>query len=298
MEKIEIFESLKKACTDENGLLTIINLDNLNSFCDAYGVEMAERLHKECKRIINSAIEEDDIKACLGEDGFVLFCKDLKNKNELIDIYFYISEKMDEIVADMLSKEDMSGLISEDTPISVKLSMGAVMVPEFGTDYTDLFQKADQAISELRKQDEHDIVFYDEGADMKEGAVWVEKEEYESIHNYLRRYINTYNNPACEMTVNLSPVFEEMNVKEFRKIVYSSGKTISGLLRNSDIMMQEENSFKLLLAEMSRENIIKIVDRIRRGLKKAGLYDYEIITIDTIMLGTDGEYCKWDKVAV
>ena len=259
MSDLSVLKNLYKACSAEHGLLAIINLDNLTSFYEAYGEELADRLHLQFTRIINDVMGKDDIKAGLGTDEFVVFCKNLTDRAELEDVYSYISAEINEYLAEQLSEERLSDLIGEDSPIYMEISLGAVSVPEQGTDYTALFTKADRALNYAKNLGKHEIVYYNEddfdeeettveGSDKAKeleekakptrGAVWMEKAEYKTIYNYLTRYISTYHNSACEMIISVKPASDRMSYDEYETLLQNSGNVLAGLFRNSDIIMR------------------------------------------------------------
>jgi len=317
MSDLSVLKNLYKACAAENGLLAIINLDNITSFYEAYGEELADRLHLEFTRIIDDVMHEDDIKANLGNDEIIVFCKNLNDKAELEEVYSYVNSAIDEYIAEELSEERLSDLIGEDSPISMEISVGAVRVPEQGTDYTTLFTKADKALYIAKNSGrKHEIVYYSDAfadeetvtveesveevtvdAEPARGAVWTDKSEYKMIYNYLTRYISTYNNSACEMIISIKAA-DSMPYEEYEKLLKDSGNVIAGLFRNSDIIMREGNAFHILLAEMETKNIIILVDRLKKGLQNAGLYMKEKIILDSKMLESDGAHDAWVKVAV
>ena len=100
MSDLSVLKNLYKACAAENGLLAIINLDNITSFYEAYGEELADRLHLEFTRIIDDVMREDDIKASLGNDEIIVFCKNLNDKAELEEVYSYVNSAIDEFIAE------------------------------------------------------------------------------------------------------------------------------------------------------------------------------------------------------
>ena len=317
MSDLSVLKNLYKACAAENGLLAIINLDNITSFYEAYGEELADRLHLEFTRIIDDVMREDDIKASLGNDEIIVFCKNLNDKAELEEVYSYVNSAIDEFIAEELSEERLSDLIGEDSPISMEISVGAVRVPEQGTDYTDLFTKADRALYIAKNSGrKHEIVYYSEAFDDEDttvvesvekvvveakparGAVWTDQSKYKMIYDYLTRYISTYNNSACEMIISIKPAADSMAYDEYEQLLTDSGNVIAGLFRNSDIIMRNGNAFHILLAEMETKNIIILVDRLKKGLQNAGLYMKEKIILDSKMLESDGTHDAWVKVAV
>ena len=68
-----IIEQLRKACNEKAGILMIINVDNFTLFGDVYGKDIAGQVLKTCMIAIDSITNEDDIKARLGDDEFVVY---------------------------------------------------------------------------------------------------------------------------------------------------------------------------------------------------------------------------------
>ena len=297
MNNTMIIGRLNKACATEKGMLTILKLNDIASFRDCYGDELADRLKQNCVFIINRLLEQDDIKAFLGDDEFILFCKDMEDKKELLDLYKCLDSEINNLVVELLSEDSMADLIDEDSPISMGVSMGAARVPDQGNTYEELFRKAYKALEYAANEGRHEVVFY-EDINVKESAMWLDTEEYTIISNYLRKYIQTYDNPACEMMITLTPSEEEMSSDVFDKVIMESGTIIAGVLRKSDAITLMDNTFYLLLPEMNEQNIMVIVERIKRKFISTGLYDLEKIVIDSQMIGKDGEYTAWSKVAV
>ena len=62
--------------------------------------------------------------------------------------------------------------------------------------------------------------------------------------------------------------------------------------------MRRENDFYLLLPDLSEQNKLTVLSRIRRNLQKAGLYSAVDMSVDSIIIGPDREYETWYRVAV
>ncbi len=290
-----IIETLKQACATESGLLTIVNMDNFILFNDIYGTEMGDKLIEECIKIINSVTEGDDIKARLGGDEFLIFCRGLKDKKELAEIHAYIDNKIN---------ESLAGIVGEENNVSMGISMGAVLVPEQGTEYEKLFQKASKALEYVKQSGGRNIAFYELNDDeyksvndlerisdsMEErgsdrGAMWLNHEDFSIVYRFLRRYIETYENLACKMLITFTPIRDDMSQEEFNKIFQGFGSMINALLRKSDIMMQSRNNqFYLLLPEMNEKYMELVAKRIERKWKEVKLDRLMDMSIDARMI--------------
>jgi len=290
-----IIETLKQACATESGLLTIVNMDNFILFNDIYGTEMGDKLIEECIKIINSVTEGDDIKARLGGDEFLIFCRGLKDKKELAEIHAYIDNKIN---------ESLAGIVGEENNVSMGISMGAVLVPEQGTEYEKLFQKASKALEYVKQSGGRNIAFYELNDDeyksvndlerisdsMEErgsdrGAMWLNHEDFSIVYRFLRRYIETYENLACKMLITFTPIRDDMSQEEFNKIFQGFGSMINALLRKSDIMMQSRNNqFYLLLPEMNEKYMELVANRIEKRWKEVNLDRLMDMSIDARMI--------------
>lgn len=290
-----IIETLKQACATESGLLTIVNMDNFILFNDIYGTEMGDKLIEECIKIINSVTEGDDIKARLGGDEFLIFCRGLKDKKELAEIHAYIDNKIN---------ESLAGIVGEENNVSMGISMGAVLVPEQGTEYEKLFQKATKALEYVKQSGGRNIAFYELNDDeyksvndlerisdsMEErgsdrGAMWLNHEDFSIVYRFLRRYIETYENLACKMLITFTPIRDDMSQEEFNKIFQGFGSMINALLRKSDIMMQSRNNqFYLLLPEMNEKYMELVAKRIEKKWKEVKLDRLMDMSIDARMI--------------
>ena len=131
MYKESIIDRLTNACKSYKGTLMLVNIDNFQLFNEVYGRELGDRFLEKCAGIIDTITHIDVIKGRLGGDEFVLFCKGLSNKDEIASMLHRINNGFNQAA---------KNLLGEDSNVSVGVSIGAVAVPDFGTDYTDLFR--------------------------------------------------------------------------------------------------------------------------------------------------------------
>ncbi|SEQ73785.1 diguanylate cyclase (GGDEF) domain-containing protein [Lachnospiraceae bacterium NE2001] len=290
MNNSRIIERLSNACATEKGLLAIVKMDNLIMFKDVYGKDVIQRFQEECESIIDSSTESSDIKGCLGTDEFVIFYKNMHDKQEMKDVCSYIEKRMHELAAEYASDEK---------DVSVDISVGAVMVPEQGTNYEDLFDKADKALD--NSTDKNNVVFYDFSdvkADSDDGAMWLSAEEYNTVHRFLENYIHTYKNPACELVISFSELDEDLSQMEFDRILESMSGAVKMTLRKSDVMMKRGDKLFLLLPEITQQHTISVVNRLKNRLYSLGLDDTVGMHIDSHMIGPEREYPVWLKAVI
>ena len=276
-----IIEQLKQACAQESGMLMLINLDNFNFFNDVYGREMGDKRIARLAGIISNFTNGDDIKGRLGGDEFIVFCKGLESREELREVLEYINSKIKIVI------EELLGI---NAKVSMGVSIGAVVVPEHGTDYETLFSKADYALDRIKQTGTHGCAFYtdesnkkyksemgdlsknmDESGDLR-GALWLDYDYFSIVYRYIRRHIETYNDTALKMLVTIVPKNVNMNEYDFYQTVKNAGKIINGSLRRSDIMMQSrQNQFFLILPEFPQNYVNKLISRINKHCEDAGI---------------------------
>ena len=92
------------------------------------------------------------------------------------------------------------------------------------------------------------------------------------------------------------PVMDDAYQQESERILTEFGTILRNSLRRSDIIMQKENDFYLLLPDLSEQ--ISVLGRIRRNLMKEGLYPVIKMRADAMMIESDRMYETWYRVAI
>ena len=291
MSESAIIEKLKTACAIERGVLTIIRLDNYEIIRDTCGEEMGDVIRDECIRIIDSFTESGDTKAFLGNDEFVVFYNNIKTKIELAEIYFHIVKGINDLIADVSEYE---------VPVNMGVSMGAVMVPEHGNDYEELFAKAARVLEYVRNLGGHNIGFYDpeiENSDkekkkedpLTEGAMWLDEKEFRAVRQFLSNYNSTYKSFACEIDITFSFTNEEMDMRTRSEIIQNCGVAVNHALRKSDAMTVSGHTLHLLLPEMNHQYMPRVLNRIRSRLEEMEYGNTVNIVVDSKITGTENE---------
>ncbi len=130
------------------------------------------------------------------------------------------------------------------------------------------------------------------------GARMADELEFRTVYNYIRRYSSTFQTVACEMKMTITPVMDDVYNRDQEMIIEEFGRILHTSLRKSDTIMQKNNSFYMILPDMSDQNKMVVIDRIRKKMQLAGLYNVVIMSVDTLMIGPDMEQETWFKVAM
>ena len=287
-EKSVIIQKLRDACSTEEGVLMLINLDSFELFNDVYGYDMGDQMLEKFIEIIGNNVDEEDIKARVGGDEFIVFCKGV-DKGGFARIAADINKQ---------TAEASKALLGEDMKIPLGASIGGVFVPEQGRDYENLFRKADMALEYIKQAGNHGCAYYNKNDDDEEaidgletiskgldednaaGALWLEYDYFSILYKYLRRYIQTYKGVASKLLITILPTIE-MSPEQFNVITREFGKITNRTLRKSDIMMQSKNNqYFVLLPEMTDKYIEKVRDRIMAQWEKLPYHDMTDIRLE------------------
>ncbi|MCR5214177.1 MAG: diguanylate cyclase [Eubacterium sp.] len=283
-------EQLISACENSEGLLMVINLDNFQIFDYIYGKELSEELLRAVSKALKDNTGDTDVRANLGADGFVVFSKTINDSVSFSRLYGNMKNKLAEYA---------KSLVGEDMKISLGVSVGVVMVPQEGTDFSDLFQKANSALSMVKMTGTPGCAFYGNTNNLPQGenvndrvqtvsrgldengetgALWLEYEQFSIVYRFMKRYIQTYNRKAVKMLITVSPTDVTMSEEELDAITREFGMVVNQTLRKSDVMMQSRpHQYFLILNEMDDAYISKTYARIMSNWQESPNY-YKIRT--------------------
>lgn len=120
--------------------LMIIDLDNFKQVNDRYGHMFGDAVLARTAAVIRSHFAEDEVVARIGGDEFMALipCDDTGDA---------VLSRCKTLLADM--KEAFSGLVYAECALSC--SIGIALAPTHGEQYTELFQRADQALYRVKR---------------------------------------------------------------------------------------------------------------------------------------------------
>ena len=244
------------------GMLMMIDLDSFKLVNDLYGHAMGDKVLIRFAEIIQSAIRSGDIAGRMGGDEFIVFCQHVSDEEVVAEKARYINEEV------MSSAKEFMG---QDMTIPLGASVGAVRVPDEGTDFLTLYQKADKALYQVKQNGKRDCAVYDasEIADQEQkeeidleqelkritqiveerndgsGALMLGQEAFSAIYRFLMRYIKRYDMPAVKLLVSIS--MDSQSGEELEERAEQFGVVLQETLRKSDLILPcKGNRFFLL----------------------------------------------------
>lgn len=287
-------EQISAMCRNMSGSLCMIDLDSFKLVNDIYGHEMGDRVLLSFTDIIKKHMTSDSLCGRIGGDEFLMFGTGMQREE---DISAFTKAINDELLAESLK------LMGEDMQIPIGASVGAVSVPQQGTDYDELFNMADKALYKAKENGKHGYALYKashegglggdeerildlktvtkllEERNIPQSVMWMGREAFGNVYRYMMRYFDRYGIDAVKVLLTLRFDTKVPDKADHERIVDAFREVIQTSLRNSDIMVQTgTNQFFLLLPELSTENVDHVLERIREFWNRSpGHYEHSTI---------------------
>ncbi len=144
-------QELEKIVAKKRGILMMIDLDNFKLVNDLHGHDMGDKVLTKFAELVRSCIREDDFAGRIGGDEFVVFIHGASDEGAVAEKARYLNEEI------VLAGRELMG---EDFNIPISVSIGAVLIPDEGTEYTELFRKADKALYSVKQNGKHGYMVY------------------------------------------------------------------------------------------------------------------------------------------
>lgn len=185
--------------------MMIIDLDNFKYVNDHYGHLFGDTVLMKVSKAISKLFRDQDIVARIGGDEFMVLMRGINDRTILENRCLRLLNVL-------------TGLFrNEDQRLPISCSIGVAVSPENGVAYYDLFNKADQALYQVKSKGKNSFAFY-------------ENIEEQPLHNKIG--ISAVNNPIDseqepENLVNtvLHRLYSSQNVEEsIREILAMVGR--------------------------------------------------------------------------
>ena len=270
---------LTKLCAERAGMLVILDLDNFKMVNDIYGHSMGDKVLMALADVVRRNIRRQDVMVRIGGDEFMGFFANMNDEFAL--------ESLHKRLNDELIKETVK-LAGDDFDVPLSISIGAVLVPEYGRDYDMLFPLADSALYKVKQngkngsriygqEGESDLSGEDDiqkefiritqlidGWQRNSGAVSLDLEKFSLINRFLRQFYKRYGGMVVKLLFILS---DEDNVEERPYSLLDAAEKfelcLQDTLRKSDMILRHKpNQFFVLLQNLSEEDFSIVFQRI------------------------------------
>ena len=173
LNKVSSQIELSKICKKSIGALMMIDLDSFKLVNDIHGHAMGDQILVNFADILRSAVRPTDILGRMGGDEFVAFCQGIHDEQSIAAKSKFINERI---------VEAAKRLMGEDMNIPLGASIGCTFVPMSGTDFAELYQKADKALYGVKQNGKHGYGIFSEGdEENKESTELANIEQVEMI---------------------------------------------------------------------------------------------------------------------
>ncbi len=265
---------ITELCSNKEGALILLDLDNFKLVNDLYGHDMGDKILVAFSNIIRRGVRMDDVASRIGGDEFMVFLPMLTSPDALASL----SERLN---TQLLHEAD--ALMGDDHGIPLGVSVGAAFCPLHSNDYSTLFQFADSALYKAKQSGKHGYSIYEPISDNeydegnleleiervsrimeergdKKGALILGKDAFSWNYRFIIRFIDRYDLVATRLLFALSTedkgILPSETIEEFAGIIKSN-------LRRSDIIFQNRpNQFFIVLPLLTLEDAPKVTERI------------------------------------
>ncbi len=276
LNKAKGTDRVSKLCKRKNGALMILDLDSFKLVNDLFGHEKGDRILKAFSDIISKNSRETDTICRIGGDEFMAFYDDLLDERAVGSLTRRLNSEL---------QASADELLGEGHGIPLGISVGVVMVPEYGREYNDLFALADSALYKVKQNGKHGYAVYgaedsdsgteEENAEAKlerfiqiveernekSGALFLGKDHFSVVYKYAMRFYRRYGGDVAVIMFELEPPADDPGYGQ--DAVDQFGSFVEKTLRMSDIIVQSgSSSFFVMLTGCPVNEIDKVTSRL------------------------------------
>ena len=270
-----------RICQESAGTLMMIDLDSFKLVNDLYGHDMGDKILIRFAEIIQSVIRLSDVAGRMGGDEFIAFCQNVQDESVIAQKTQFINEEL------LRSARELMG---EGMTIPLGASIGAVRIPEEGTDFLTVYRKADKALYEVKQNGKHGYAFYrtengnseESGTELRadieeemmilgertrsKGAFRLNPEQFKLLYRFLVRLDANYQKTNRFIIFSLQSENGEALPDEAAEKFY---EVVCGSLRQSDVAAPRgKGQIMLLLLEAGDMDARLVIERIKGNWEK------------------------------
>ena len=276
LNKVSSQEEIGRMCEEHSGTLMMIDLDSFKLVNDLYGHNMGDKILIRFAEIIRAVIRSGDIAGRMGGDEFIAFCQNVRDEEVIAKKAAFINDEI------MRSAKEFMG---EDMTIPLGASIGAVTVPDEGTDFLTLYRKADKALYKVKQNGKHGYDIYRDKTsaevstenikesslldEMKllgersrgKGAFRLNADQFKLLYRFLVRMEANYQKKNHFLLFSLK---ENDSSKPDTVVSEKLFEVICSSLRQSDVASDKgSGQVTILLLEAGDADTGTVIDRIR-----------------------------------
>ena len=278
LNKVSSEKDLTELCKTASGALMMVDLDSFKLVNDIHGHSMGDKILINFADILRTAVRSSDLIGRMGGDEFIVFCQGIHDEASIAQKAKFINEKITAVA---------KNLMGENMNIPLGASIGCVFVPLNGTDFSDLYKKADKALYIVKQNGKHGYSIYSESTAQEEetveiaslaqvemilsernpesGAFVLPFESFRTIYRFLKRTRGFYSKSTCLVVFNLK------RHKEGGTITPAQAgekffETLQKTFRQGDVLAKNGNSqFLVLLTNTdAQRDVNKAVSRVNK----------------------------------
>ena len=287
LNKAAAAERFAVLCNEKRGAMMMIDLDSFKLVNDLYGHEMGDSVLAAFADCIREELP-NGVHGRIGGDEFLSFAQGMTRESDAADFTAALNRSL---------LRRAKELMGEDMEIPLGASVGIVMTPEHGTEYTSLFKMADKALYHVKQNGKHGhAVFgnYTDAPDQRMGiaafsmlldernipdcALHLERESFMYVYRFVMRFLRRYRITGCKLlfTVSAEGTRADETAEEF-------GEFLKNTLRKSDLMMRVgKQQYFVLLPDVGEGDPAAAAERVtsawnRRCPEHPVTYETELV---------------------
>lgn len=258
---------MPELCRTERGMLAVLDLDSFKLVNDIYGHDKGDAVLSSFADIVRQNTRVGDVLCRIGGDEFLIFCKNVTDESVMANLALRLNKQL---------AEECEKLMGRDFNIPIGVSMGAVRVPEQGEDYPLLFQLADKALYQVKRNGKHGCAVYDtamHAGDLSEKsldeelervrkimderkeadtAMWLGQEAFTSVYRFALRDAKAAGGAVTELLFLLTAT-ESGNESILSEAAECFGGILSEALHAEDVVWRSKPTQFLVLLRRERD---------------------------------------------
>lgn len=282
------------------GTLMMIDLDNFKAINDNYGHIAGDHTLQMFADTLRKFSGEEDILCRIGGDEFIVYIKDVTDKNE-------IGSRAADIILDLCHKLEECKF---ETNCSV--SIGIAQFPEDGKEFNKLYNCADKALYYVKQNGKNAYHFFSDKlqtennrgkknvdlnylcefmnrGDNGKGVYSVDFESFHHVYNFIRRFVERSERDVQTLLFTLTEKDgQNLDVTETELALELLEKAICLSLRRSDVSTRySSKQIIVILMDANEENGDMVAGRILKCFQE--LYTGGKVEVDYGIARMDGE---------